>query len=284
MKLIIISGLSGSGKSVALHSLEDLNYYCTDNLPVALLPAFTENTSNANEKYYDHVAVGIDARNNPDDLKNFSTTVKKLKAQKVHCEIIFVEAEDEILIKRFSETRRKHPLSSSKISLPDAIKTERALLEPIAMEADIRIDTSHTNVHQLRDIIRERIHGKEEDTLALLFESFAFKNGIPKNADYVFDARCLPNPHWVQHLRPLTGNDEPVRDFLDNQAMAGAMYEDIKDFIEKWIPFFEAENRSYLTVAIGCTGGRHRSVYLASKLAAEFSNQRDNVQLRHREL
>ncbi|MDH5191649.1 MAG: RNase adapter RapZ [Gammaproteobacteria bacterium] len=284
MKLIIISGLSGSGKSVALHSLEDLNYYCTDNLPVALLPAFTENTSNANEKYYDHVAVGIDARNNPDDLKNFSTTVKKLKAQKVHCEIIFVEAEDEILIKRFSETRRKHPLSSSKMSLPDAIKTERALLEPIAMEADIRIDTSHTNVHQLRDIIRERIHGKEEDTLALLFESFAFKNGIPKNADYVFDARCLPNPHWVQHLRPLTGNDEPVRDFLDNQAMAGAMYEDIKDFIEKWIPFFEAENRSYLTVAIGCTGGRHRSVYLASKLAAEFSNQRDNVQLRHREL
>jgi len=284
VKLIIISGLSGSGKSVALHSLEDLNYYCTDNLPVALLPAFTENTSNANEKYYDHVAVGIDARNNPDDLKNFSTTVKKLKAQKVHCEIIFVEAEDEILIKRFSETRRKHPLSSSKMSLPDAIKTERALLEPIAMEADIRIDTSHTNVHQLRDIIRERIHGKEEDTLALLFESFAFKNGIPKNADYVFDARCLPNPHWVQHLRPLTGNDEPVRDFLDNQAMAGAMYEDIKDFIEKWIPFFEAENRSYLTVAIGCTGGRHRSVYLASKLAAEFSNQRDNVQLRHREL
>ena len=284
MKLIIISGLSGSGKSVALHSLEDLDYYCTDNLPVGLLPAFTEKTSNADECYYEHVAVGIDARNNPEDLKNFHSIIKDLKAKDVHCEIIFIEAEDEILIKRFSETRRKHPLSASNIPLPDAIKLERSLLEPIAMEADIKIDTSQTNVHQLRDIIRERIHGKTEDTLALLFESFAFKNGIPKNADYVFDTRCLPNPHWVQHLRALTGNDEPVQEFLDHQPMANAMYKDIKDFIEKWIPFFEAENRSYLTVAIGCTGGRHRSVYLANKLAAEFSNQRDNVQLRHREL
>lgn len=284
MKLIIISGLSGSGKSVALHSLEDLDYYCTDNLPVGLLPAFTEKTSDTNKTYYEHVAVGIDARNNPDDLKNFYSIIKELKARDIHCEIIFIEAEDEILIKRFSETRRKHPLSTSDTSLPDAIKLERALLEPISMEADIRIDTSQTNVHQLRDIIRERIHGKDTDTLALLFESFAFKNGIPKNADYVFDARCLPNPHWVQHLRPLTGNDEPVKEFLDQEAMAGAMYEDIKDFIEKWIPFFEAENRSYLTVAIGCTGGRHRSVYLANKLATEFSTQRDNVQLRHREL
>ena len=284
MRLIIISGLSGSGKSIALHSLEDLDYYCTDNLPVGLLPAFAEKITSPEKKYYEHVAVGIDARNNPDDLQNFPSIIKELEKMDVNSEIIFIEAEDEVLIKRFSETRRKHPLSKSKVSLPDAIKKERLLLEPIALEADIRIDTSQTNVHQLRDLVRERIHGKDDDALSLSFESFAFKNGIPKNADYVFDVRCLPNPHWIPELRPMTGLQEPVMNFLDKEPLVNEMFNDIKGFIEKWVSSFEKENRSYLTVAIGCTGGRHRSVYLATRLAAIFSEKRDNVQVRHREL
>ncbi|HEY5603787.1 MAG TPA: RNase adapter RapZ [Gammaproteobacteria bacterium] len=283
MKLVVISGVSGSGKSNALHVMEDLDYYCIDNLPVGLLPAFAEQAQ-ASTDTITHAAIGIDARNLPHELHRFSYILGQLKNKGVIVEIIFLDADDNILLKRFSETRRKHPLTEDEIPLIDAIQKERKLLEPIASRADLYIDTSRTNIYQLRDLIKERITGSTSQNLSLLFESFGFKHGTPTDADFVFDARCLPNPHWEPELRDFTGLDQPVIDYLKQHPMVDEMFEDIKNFILTWIPRFEAENRSYLTVAIGCTGGQHRSVYLAHQLAQTLKQTHPNTHIRHRDM
>jgi UPF0042 nucleotide-binding protein len=284
MKLIIVSGMSGSGKSVALHTLEDLDYFCIDNLPVGLLEPFAQQLLNNPQPDQENAAVGIDARNQSEDLLNFPQTLKHLRDQGIHSEILFLQADDETLLKRFSETRRKHPLSKSKLSLIDAIQQERALLQPISTNASLHIDTTHTNVHQLRDLVLERIGAKSEGNLSLLFKSFGFKNGSPKDADFVFDLRCLPNPHWDTRLRPQTGLDKDVVEYLDSQPLVEEMFVTLCSFLETWIPHFQAENRSYLTIALGCTGGKHRSVYLAQRLSEYFKPLHPSVLVRHRDV
>ncbi len=283
MKLVIVSGLSGSGKSIALHVLEDLGYYCIDNLPVGMLPGLAEQLRQRPGPA-EPVAVGIDARNLIDDLQRFPAILADLREGGVTTEVLFLEAEDATLLKRFSETRRRHPLSSDETPLAEAIVQERRLLEPVAGEARLHIDTTQTNVHQLRDLIRQRVAGAADGQLSLLFESFGFKHGVPVDADFVFDVRCIPNPHWVPELRPLTGRDRAVAEYLEAHPEVHQMYEDIRDFLTTWIPRFEADNRSYMTVAVGCTGGQHRSVYLVERLSEHFRRLRAGVLSRHREL
>ena len=284
MKLLIISGLSGSGKSIALHVLEDLGYYCIDNLPIGMLPALADQLKHHNDHSQECVAVGIDARNLTGDLEQFPIILKNLNNHDIHCEVFFLEANDATLLKRFSETRRRHPLSSDEVPLSEAIIQERALLEPISSAADLLIDTTQTNIHQLRDLIHGRVSSAEQGQMSVLFESFGYKHGIPVNADFVFDIRCIPNPHWVPELRALTGHEQEVIDYLEQHEDVHKMYNDIQRFLETWIPCFEADNRNYMTIAIGCTGGQHRSVYLANKLSQYFSQQRDGVLTWHREL
>lgn len=281
MKLLIVSGLSGSGKSIALHALEDLDYYCIDNLPMELLSAFAAQMNTAKSQYQD-AAVGVDARNLAADFQNFPQIITTIKQAGLQCEIFFLDADDSTLFKRFSETRRKHPLTRNDVSLAEAIRAERRLLEPIAALADWHIDSSRTNIHQLRNLIQSRI--ERQTSLSLSFVSFGYKHGVPVDADFVFDVRCLSNPHWEPTIRMLTGIDAEVVNFLESHPLVGQMFEDIKSFLETWIPQFEAENRNYVTVAIGCTGGQHRSVYLVERLAAYFLRIRPNVLRRHREL
>ncbi|MFK5913276.1 MAG: RNase adapter RapZ [Woeseiaceae bacterium] len=281
MKLVIVSGLSGSGKSIALQVLEDLEYYCIDNLPVNMLTALSKEITSAQHEY---VAIGIDARNVATELNDFPEQIKQLEKNDIHCEIFFLEASDAALIKRFSETRRKHPLSNTETPLSEAIIQERHLLEPISALADLRIDTSATNVHQLRQLIKVRVQKADNQSISIMFESFGFKHGVPINADFVFDIRCLPNPHWIPELRALTGFDSDVIKYLDTHNEVNEMLTDITTFIDKWIPRFEADNRSYITIAIGCTGGQHRSVYLVNKLAKIIESKHNNVLSRHREL
>jgi len=281
MKLVIVSGLSGSGKSIALQVLEDLEYYCIDNLPINMLEALTKEIISAKHEY---VAIGIDARNVAAELESFPQQIQQLQKTNIDCEIFFLEASSAALIKRFSETRRKHPLSNQETPLNEAIIQERFLLEPISSKADLRIDTSSTNVHQLRDLIKVRVKKADSQNISIMFESFGFKHGVPINADFVFDIRCLPNPHWVAELRTLTGFDEAVIHYLDGHKEVDEMLNDILDFMLKWIPRFEADNRSYITIAIGCTGGQHRSVYLVNKLAKLTENKHNNVLSRHREI
>jgi len=284
MKLIIVSGLSGSGKSIMLHTLEDLGYFCIDNLPIDLLQAFAAQMTKGTEPAYDNAAVGIDARNRPEALQRFPEILQAIEHSGLVCELFFLQAEDDTLFKRYSETRRKHPLTGKDRPLAEAIRLERELMEPFAAHADLIIDSTRTNIHQLRELVRERVEQRAEHRLSLLFMSFGYKHGVPPDADFVFDVRCLPNPHWESALRPLTGLDPDVIAFLEQQPKVGEMFEHLRDFLEYWIPCFEAENRSYVTVALGCTGGQHRSVYLAEMLAAHFRHDRNSVLTRHREL
>ncbi len=284
MKLVIVSGMSGSGKSVALHTLEDIGFYCIDNLPVGLLADFGRHMTEQDSKSADRYAVGIDARNGAEDLSRFPHILDELEALGIRSEILFLRAAYTTLIKRFSETRRRHPLSLPNTSLEEAIQREAELLAPIRERADLVIDTTATNVHQLRELVRERLDRRADARLSLLFVSFGFKHGVPKDADYVFDVRCLPNPHWEPRLRPLTGRDADVQRYLEAQPSVERMYTQIRDFVEEWLPSFEREGRSYLTVAVGCTGGQHRSVYLTERLAEHFRQRSDNVIVRHREL
>jgi UPF0042 nucleotide-binding protein len=283
VKLVIVSGLSGSGKSVALHTLEDLGYYCIDNLPAGLLGSLVTELGTAANPVV-RAAVGIDARNLTHSLDSIGDTLADLQSRQIDSEILFLTCETDTLIKRFSETRRRHPLSYGGLSLAEAIEHEQQLLEPISQCADLYIDTSQTTLHQLRDLIRDRVVRRSDRTLSLLFESFGYKHGIPVDADFVFDARCLPNPHWQPELRRLTGRDRAVIDYLQGEAAVAAMQSALCEFFEAWIPAFEADNRSYLTVAIGCTGGQHRSVYLTEQLAQHFRQRYPNVATRHREL
>jgi UPF0042 nucleotide-binding protein len=284
MNLVIISGLSGSGKTIALHTLEDIGYYCTDNLPVGLLDAFALEFSQPHLVRVNKVAVGIDARNNPDQIGRFPGVIADCRRRGFNCKIIFLQADDQALLKRFSETRRKHPLTGPGVSLADAILEERILLAPISANADLFIDTSRTNIHQLRDLVRDCIEAGENPGLSLVLRSFGYKHGIPADADIVFDSRCLPNPYWEPALRNLTGRDREVIEFLDGEAAVHELYADLENFLLKWIPRFEADNRSYLSIAIGCTGGQHRSVYLVERIAGSLGNRFGNIVIRHREL
>jgi UPF0042 nucleotide-binding protein len=284
MKLLILSGLSGSGKSIALDTLEDCGYYCIDNLPVTLLEDFINHVMLADKQTYAKTAIGIDARNQSESLINFSECLSVIRNKGIDCEIIFMQAEEATLLKRYSETRRKHPLTDFNIPLKEALKIEKEMLTPIARHASVVIDTSRTHYHQLRELIKDRIGEREVKHISLQFQSFGFKHGVPLDADFVFDARSLPNPHWIPELRGLTGKDQPVVDFLKREALVAEFFEDITGFLEKWIPRFEAEGRSYLTVAIGCTGGQHRSVYLVDWLSRQFKSPFLNVIVRHREL
>jgi UPF0042 nucleotide-binding protein len=283
MKLTIISGRSGSGKSTVLHILEDRGYYCIDNLPASLLPALADRISNGDAHLSD-IAVSIDARNISADLQQAPEIISELQARELSTEIIFLDANSQTLLKRFSESRRKHPLSNESTDLREAIDIESALLESISMMANLVIDTSNMSLHQLRDLVKNRLLESSETNMALLFESFGFKNGIPVDADLVYDVRCLPNPYWDTALRSLTGLDADVAKFLDSQDEVQEMIDDIRAYLEKWLPRYESNNRSYITVAVGCTGGQHRSVYIGEKLKKYFSSKIKNVQIRHRDL
>lgn len=285
MNLTIISGLSGSGKTVALHTLEDEDYYCVDNLPLGLLPEFAQRVINRTIEHHDNIAVGIDARSASHDLRRFSEIIKPLRELDIHIEVIYLQAEPATLIKRYSDTRRRHPLTRKGLPLADAIEVERDLLSDVAAGSDLFIDTTFTNIHQLRELVKERIVKREKkNSLSVLFQSFGFKHGTPTDSDFMFDVRCLPNPHWEHHLRPLNGLDAEVMDFLENSAEVKQMLDYIRDFLQTWIPRFEQQNRYYLTISIGCTGGQHRSVYIAQQLFEYFRDRLDTVSIRHREL
>ena len=284
MRIIIISGLSGSGKSVALNTLEDDNFYCVDNLPVTLLPTFIDQCVNGENQYYDKIAIGIDSRSGSSNIENLLDIVQKLKADKLPVEILFVSAEINTLLKRFSETRRRHPLTTDDIPLIKAIHLERELLSEIADHADLTIDTTKTNVRQLRALVNRVVIANDEPGLTLVLQSFGFKHGIPNDSDFMFDVRCLPNPHWQPNLRNLSGNDTEVINYLSSHREVDRMITSIAEFIEKWIPLFEEENRSYLTISIGCTGGHHRSVYCINQLAKQFGEDaKYKTTIRHRE-
>lgn len=283
MQLVIVSGLSGSGKSTALHVLEDVGYNCIDNLPVSLLPALVAQIEIHKDDQH-KFAIGIDVRNAWKDLQIFPQMISTLKEAHLPFTVIFLDSQSSVLIQRFSETRRKHPLSDKHTNLAEAISSEQSLLEPIRDTADQIIDTSHLTLHELRDLVKERVVGRNQSSMAILFESFGFKHGIPVNADLVFDARCLPNPHWKPNLRPLTGKDQDVIDFLEAEEAVNLMYQDIEDFMTRWLPRYQANNRSYITIAVGCTGGQHRSVYLSERLKKHFNQQFSDVQVRHRDI
>jgi UPF0042 nucleotide-binding protein len=283
-RLVIVSGLSGAGKTVALHALEDLGYYCVDNLPVDFLAEFAHRAVASDLPLYRQIAVGVDARNPAEALSGFPGVLADIRATQLAVELVYIEANDEVLLKRFSETRRRHPLSIGAIPLKDAMQRERMLLAPIAEVADLRVDSSRTNIHELRDLVRNRIARREIGSLSLLFVSFGYKNGVPPDCDYVFDVRCLPNPHWQASLRDHTGQNPAVIAFLQSAPVVEDMVRGVCAFLDRWIPLFEAEDRSYLTVAFGCTGGRHRSVYVADRVAAHFRNCGKSVLVNHRDM
>jgi UPF0042 nucleotide-binding protein len=264
--------------------LEDLDFYCIDNVPAALLDTMISQLTASKDSIYDNLAVGVDARNRARDLDSLPELIKDLRDRGIMCEVVFLHAEDEILLKRYAETRRKHPLSDEGLGLKEAIARERELLGPIIDVAELIIDTTRTGVYELRDAIRDRIGTRSEPVLSILIESFGFKHGIPSDADFVFDLRCLPNPYWETHLRRLTGRDRLIVEFLDGLEIVQSMYQDIVKFLEQWIPEYTDFNRNYLTVALGCTGGQHRSVYMAEKIAAKLAENHDQVMTRHNEL
>jgi|SRR5690554_1768284 len=284
MHLVIVSGLSGSGKSTALNALEDAGYTCIDNLPVSLLPALIGQIQQHKDSANQDFAIGMDIRNAWQDLAVFPRMITTLEEVRIPYTVVFLDAETRIIIQRFSETRRKHPLSDKHTDLTEAIETEQQLLTPMRDSADLILNTSTLNVHQLRELVTERIVGPSHTGMAVLFESFGFKHGPPNNADLVFDARCLPNPHWQADLRALNGRDKEVAEFLDREELVQTMLTDIRQFLERWLPHYQANNRSYITIAIGCTGGQHRSVYLCERLQQHFSQAIENVQVRHREI
>lgn len=264
--------------------LEDLGYYCIDNLPITLIGSVAQATILTGEAQFALMALGVDARNRGEDIAALADAVHQLRDAGVSCDLVFLHAAEEKLVKRYSETRRRHPLSRNNMSLRDAIRTERDLLAPVAEHADLTIDTTETSIHDLRTMIRERVHRTHQNALSILIESFAFRHGVPADADFVFDARCLPNPYWDLKLRPYSGREPAVIEFLEAQPEVEEMLADIGAYLDKWIPRFEANDRSYLTVAIGCTGGFHRSVYLAERLSERLRTTHENVIVRHNEV
>ncbi|MEH6516635.1 MAG: RNase adapter RapZ [Halioglobus sp.] len=283
MQLVIISGRSGSGKSTALHQLEDEGYYCIDNLPVSLLPALMTEVGREEFEHFKGAAVCIDARNAWKDLENFSAILESLP-HNIDTRVLFLDAADTVLIKRFSETRRRHPLTSDEVPLAEAIDRERQLLEPIASVASLVLDTSQLNIYELRDAIRQRLVGDIAGSMSILVQSFGFKRGLPADADLVFDVRMLPNPHWVKTLRMQSGLDDEVAEFLEAQPITDQLFQDICQYLDNWLPHYNNGNRSYMTISLGCTGGQHRSVYLANRLFKHYEGRYEHLHLRHREL
>ncbi len=281
MDLILISGRSGSGKSTALNVLEDVGYSCIDNLPVTMLPELANEMQS--RSIAQQVAVCIDARNALRSLEQFPLIVSRLP-EEINLDIVYLDADEDTLAKRFSETRRKHPLTNDTVSLMEAIQKERELLDPIINMAHLNIDTTGLSIYELRDQVKTRVSGTSRQEMALQFMSFGFKHGVPHDSDMVYDVRCLPNPYWDPALRKYSGLDEPVQRFLHQEQDVHDMIASIRDYLERWLPRYEANNRSYLTVAIGCTGGQHRSVFIAQQLAQVFRQDYASVQLRHREL
>ncbi|MDH4584573.1 RNase adapter RapZ [Pseudomonas sp. BN415] len=284
MRLIIVSGRSGSGKSTALDVLEDHGFYCIDNLPAGLLPELAERALLHTELLEPQVAVSIDARNLPSQLQRFPELLVEARSRHIKCDVLYLDAEHATLLKRFSETRRRHPLTNDNRSLAEAIQDEEVLLAPIADLADLKIDTTHLNLYQLRDSIKLRLLNQPEPGTAFLIESFGFKRGMPVDADLVFDVRCLPNPYWKPELRDHSGLEPAVAEYLAGQPDVEEMYQDILGYLSKWLPRFAASNRAYVTIAIGCTGGHHRSVYVAERLGTALKPSLKNVQVRHRDL
>lgn len=279
MQLIVVSGRSGSGKTIALRVLEDLGYYCVDNLPIALLPTLVH----AVMAQYDRIVISIDVRNLPENSEELLESLDFLPAE-VEPEILFIDADDQTLLQRFGETRRLHPLSQKELPLTDALQLEHKLLEPIMERANWRIDSSHLSLHQLSEQVAERVLGRAQKKLIIVFQSFGFKYGLPKDADFVFDARILPNPHWQPELKLLSGLDDDVQRYFRQQPLVAKYIHQVENFLATWIPHFQRSNRSYLTIATGCTGGQHRSVYITEQLAERFRHTAINVQVRHREI
>jgi len=285
MKLIIVSGRSGSGKSTALHVLEDLGFYCIDNLPIGLLlPLAREATAQESAGRLKRMAVSIDARNLSGELANFEQMYNQLRDIGVSLDIVYLDAAEKSLLQRFHATRRKHPLSDENTSLREAIDSEKALLEPVSKLADLYINTTGLSMYELRDMVKQRVVGRKDQELALLFQSFGYKHGVPMDSDYVFDVRCLPNPYWDDSLRQYIGTDQPVIDFLEREPVTKQMLDDLSRLLETWLPAFADSNRSYMTISIGCTGGQHRSVYICEQLGRHFREHYRNVQVRHTEL
>lgn len=283
MKLIVVSGRSGSGKTTALHILEDIGFYCVDNLPLPLLKSLIEELQTRTSPPINRIAIGVDARNSSVSLDDFPAIVAQVAQAGLEVKVLYLDAQDRVLIKRFSETRRRHPVTGSNRTLKEAIEREQEILAPVMTSASQLIDTSDLSLHDLRDRIKREAEEPHQG-MTLLFQSFGFKRGVPTDADMLFDVRCLPNPHWVSELRQLTGLDEPVQAFLQAEPGVADMINSVTAFLTRWLPEFEANNRSYTTIAIGCTGGQHRSVFITEALAAHFCQQHANVQTRHRDL
>lgn len=284
MKLVIVSGLSGAGKTVALKQYEDLGFDCIDNLPLALLEELVHRSLSEQPPRYESLAIGVDARERPEEIHRFPHYIERLRAQGVELRVLFLTTDLNVLLHRYSETRRRHPLSANNRSLPEAIEREQRLLEPIANTADAVIDTTGLNLYALRERIHAEIPGGGRDKLAITLMSFGFKHGTPPDADFVFDVRCLPNPHWNPALRPMNGREPPVADWLALHEDVQRMRSSLIDFLRQWLPCFRSQDRAYLTVAIGCTGGKHRSVFLVEQLAADLRTDYHPLIVRHREL
>ncbi len=284
MKLVIVSGLSGSGKTVALHTLEDAGYYCIDNLPLGMLPELVDNMINTRAQPYELVAIAIDARSGVDSSNRFDEIMRRISEHPLRLKILFLTSDTSRLLKRFSETRRKHPLSRQGLPLADAIQQEKKLLEDIHANADLAIDSTHLNVHELRQMINDQLLSQTTSEMGILIQSFGFKNGVPADTDFVFDVRCLPNPHWEKDLKALTGRDRAVVKYLETYPEVEEMFASIYTFLTSWIPRFEKDNRSYMTISIGCTGGKHRSVYLVERIVTKFKQDRSNLSIRHRDM
>lgn len=277
MEVIIISGLSGSGKSIALNALEDNDFYCIDNLPVTLLSNISQHL---NHEHQDKVAISVDIRSI--NIEKLPHVIKEIESLSIKTKLIYLESSTESIVRRFGETRRRHPLVNEKLSLSEAIEKERSMLAPLA-EIGYKIDTSNMSVNSLKKALNELIQLKE-DNLALQFSSFGYKFGIPLDADFIFDVRCLPNPYYESDLKDLTGIDKPVADFFQNYKEVDKMYKDINYFVSEWLTAFKNDQRHSLHVAIGCTGGKHRSVYITNKLFTHFSNPKSQVIIRHRDI
>lgn len=287
MELVIVSGLSGSGKSVALAMLEDLQWYTLDNVPARLLALVVGELVDSDDAKFERLAIGLDTRPRPEDLPVIRRLLDDLRRRGLSCQVVYLHAAENVLVQRYLDTRRRHPHTPAQAgdrTLASAISFEQELLAPLAESADLVLDTSTMSVHELRDIIRNRVADQPRNEVGLQFESFGFREGVPKDADFVFDARFLPNPYWELQLRPLTGLDAGVIEFLAASPTVEAYVQDITRFLETWLGSIEAANRSYLTVAIGCTGGRHRSVYIVERLAAHFQENFPGVSVRHASL
>ena len=282
MHIVIVTGISGSGKTLALNTLEDQNYYCIDNLPPELLPNLLQTSIIDRQQ---KIAIGIDVRSGKDSIQALPEIIDTIKSKHNKTDIVYLYADNTIIKKRYNETRRRHPLFDNKQSLNDAINMEEVLLENISRIADLRVDTTKTDIYQLSHFLKQRLCQDNIQGISLMFQSFGFKHSAPSDSDFIFDVRCLPNPYWVNELRMFTGRDKEITEWLASHDNVQKMLHDISSFLENWIPSFETNQKAYMTISIGCTGGRHRSVYITEQLAKLFETQhKKDVIIHHREL